>query len=366
MALSRLGDYIELVDVRNIDGKYGIDVLKGISIKKVLTPTKANTRNLDLKSYKVLKHNWFTYSYVTSRNGNKISIAYNDDSDCIISSINPVFRIKDNSKLLSRYLMMFFNRSDFDRYARFNSWGSARETFNWDDFCNIEFEIPSVEIQKKYVSIYETMLSNLRSYEKGIDDLKLVCQGYIESLRKKYGQEEIGKYIQEIKIKNKNKKIKKFLGISQNGFILPKQKINKLENYNVFGKNNIVYSPIDFSCVCIYKENDYAACSPIYVVFKVKDENILNPDYLMMWLKRTEFSRLTEFYSINSVRNMFSFDLMSEVKICIPNIKIQNNIVNILNAINSREKCALILKSKISSICPILIRGSILESQGGK
>ena len=104
MALSRMGDFIELVDLRNNEGKYAEESLKGISINKVLTPTKADTSNLNLRTYKILKHNWFTYCTVTSRNGNKISLAYNDGDDCLVSSINPVFKVKDESKILPRYL----------------------------------------------------------------------------------------------------------------------------------------------------------------------------------------------------------------------------------------------------------------------
>ena len=185
MIFSRLGNFIEVIDERNVDGKFTAKDLKGISINKVLMSTKADISNLNVKNYKILKSNYFTYCTVTSRNGNKISLAYNDGKGCIISSINPVFRVVDERKLLPKYLMMYFRRSEFDRYARFNSWGSARETFSWEDFCDIELVIPPIEIQKKYVDVYESLLHNLKVYESKLEDLKLVCDGYIEDLRRK-------------------------------------------------------------------------------------------------------------------------------------------------------------------------------------
>ena len=244
MALSRLGDFIELVDLRNSEGEYDTKSLKGISINKVLTPTKADTSNLNLRTYKILKHNWFTYCTVTSRNGNKISLAYNDEKDCIVSSINPVFKVKDESKILPRYLMMFFNRPEFDRFARFNSWGSARETFCWDDFCNIELEIPSLVIQKKYVAIYESMLANLRSYEKGLDDLKLVCEGYIEKLQSTTNKSYLGGLI--VSVSRKNVDNKNVMGVCSDG-IFTKTKANisnvDLSTYSLVKKGDFAYNP---------------------------------------------------------------------------------------------------------------------------
>lgn len=366
MALSRLGDYIEPVDVRNTDNLFDVSQLRGISINKVLTPTKANTDNLDLSNYKVVKNGWFTYCVVTSRNGNKISLAYNDEEDCIVSSINPVFKIKNDRKLLPRYLMMFFNRNEFDRYARFNSWGSARETFSWDDFCDIVLEIPSIEIQRKYVAIYEGLLANLHSYEKGLDDLKLVCDGYIEDLRKQIKPVEIGSYILRSG-KNTNGLCTNVIGVGQTGFIKPQKKPNEsLGNYKKIYFNSICYAPplynILSDAIHVYRDTEEAVCSPIYEVFTCKEG--LNPEYLILWLKRNEFKRYAEFYALG-VRNTFDFDLMQEVRIPIPASNVQKNIVNIYRAYKAKFHFIESLKKSISYICPVLIRGSIEESKGG-
>lgn len=369
MTLSRLGDYIELVDVRNYDGLYSVSELRGISINKVLTPTKADTSNLNLKPYKIVKHNWFTYCTVTSRNGNKISLAYNDAEDCIVSSINPVFKVKDETKLLPRYLMMFFNRAEFDRYARFNSWGSARETFNWEDFCNIELNIPSIEIQKKYVAIYEGMLANLRSYEKGLDDLKLVCDGYIEDLRRKNSLIKLENYIEEINIKNEDEKYSYAIGISKDGVFesVRTAKKDSIKGCKLVNKNNILWASqttcgIGLGAIGMYEGDETAICAPTCTI--IRTVNNLNPYYLLTWLRRTEFWRYAKFVG-SGVVEKFDSNLMGQVKIPIPSSQIQSQVANVYKAIQKRKEYVVFLKEKISNICPILIRGSILEAQGG-
>lgn len=364
MALSRLGDFIELVDLRNSEGEYDTKSLKGISINKVLTPTKADTSNLNLRTYKILKHNWFTYCTVTSRNGNKISLAYNDEKDCIVSSINPVFKVKDESKILPRYLMMFFNRPEFDRFARFNSWGSARETFCWDDFCNIELEIPSLVIQKKYVAIYESMLANLRSYEKGLDDLKLVCEGYIEKLQSTTNKSYLGDLI--VSVSRKNGDNKNVMGVCSDG-IFTKTKANisnvDLSTYSLVKKGDFAYNPSRINLGSIALCDEECIVSPMYEVFSIKDSEILDCGYLHLLLTRKEFLRSTSFFAIGSVRDTFDFDLLSKTRIPLPNIDVQKRVVAIYEQIKLRKSISVQIKNLMNNLIPVLIRGSILEAR---
>lgn len=200
MALKKvkLGDLLELCDERNSDLKYDLSDVRGISIKKVFIDTKADMEGVSLKPYILVKPDSFAYVTVTSRNGEKITIAHNDTKETfIVSSSYVVFKVKRTDLILSEYLFMYFNRTEFDRYSRFNSWGSARETFSWQEMCDIDIELPPIDVQKKYVDIYLAMLANQRAYEQGLDDLKLVCDAYIEDLRRKMPSEEIGKYLQE-------------------------------------------------------------------------------------------------------------------------------------------------------------------------
>lgn len=148
----KLGEYIRLVDERNKD--CAITRLLGVSIDKKFIESIANTVGTDMSTYKIVRMGQFAYGPVTSRNGDKVSIALLEEEQCIISSSYYVFEIADTSALLPEYLMLWFKRPEFDRYARFHSHGSAREIFDWDELCNVELPVPEISEQKKIVNAY--------------------------------------------------------------------------------------------------------------------------------------------------------------------------------------------------------------------
>ena len=142
-------------DERNEGGAYGVDSVRGVSIEKKLIPTKADMTGVGLKPYKLLNPLEFAVVPVTSRNGGRISLAMNSDSETyIVSSAYDVFRVSDITRLSPEYLYLLLCRSEFDRYARFNSWGSARETFSWADMCRVKIPLPPTEVQRAIVDIY--------------------------------------------------------------------------------------------------------------------------------------------------------------------------------------------------------------------
>ncbi len=368
MGLSKykLGELIEYCDDRNKDSIYTLEDVKGISIQKKFIDTKADMQDVSLTPYKIVKPDEFSYVTVTSRNGNKITLARNEtDKVYIVSSSYEVFRVKNTNKLLSKYLFMYFNRPEFDRYSRYNSWGSARETFSWEDMCDIEIELPSIDIQQKYVDVYNAMVANQQCYERGLEDLKLTCDAYIEELRRKNACKVIGPYISK-ESKNTSNSIDYVVGIGQTGFILPQKEPNSsLKNYKILRKGDICYAPplynIMTGALHMYNCNEPAVCSPIYEVFKC-NSNIILPEYLTMWLKRDEFKRYAAYFG-SGVRQTFDYEIMKEVEIPIPSIDIQQDIVNIYNAYNERKNINERLKKQIKDICPILIKGSIEEGK---
>ena len=163
----RLGDYIRPVDVRNKD--LAIDRLLGVSITKTFIESIANTVGTDFSNYKVVKKNQFAYGPVTSRNGDKISVALLNEEECIISSSYSVFEVNDENQLSPDYLMLWFNRPEFDRYARYMSHGSVREIFSWDDMCDVELPVPSIEEQHEIVAAYKA-IENRITLKKKIND----------------------------------------------------------------------------------------------------------------------------------------------------------------------------------------------------
>ena len=171
----RLGDYIREVDVRNRDLK--VTKLLGVSISKEFMPSIANTIGTDMSSYKVVEPRQFAYGPVTSRNGDKVSIAlYKEDESAIISQAYTVFEVKNKQELLPEYLMMWFRRPEFDRYARFKSHGSAREIFSWEEMCDVELPVPPIEQQQKIVSEYETVTHRIHLNEQIIAKLEETAQ----------------------------------------------------------------------------------------------------------------------------------------------------------------------------------------------
>ena len=173
--MKRLGDYIREVDVRNRDLE--VTKLLGVSISKEFMPSIANTIGTDMSSYKVVEPRQFAYGPVTSRNGDKVSIAlYKDDEKAIVSQAYTIFEVKNKQELLPEYLMMWFRRSEFDRYARFKSHGSAREIFSWEEMCDVELPIPPIEQQQKIVSEYEAITRRIRLNEQIITKLEETAQ----------------------------------------------------------------------------------------------------------------------------------------------------------------------------------------------
>lgn len=370
MALSKykLGELISLSEEVNEDNCFSISDVRGISIKKEFIETKADMDGVSLRPYLLVKPGYFAYVTITSRNGDKISLAYNASKDTyIVSSSYVVFYVNKSKLLLPEYLYVFFNRQEFDRYSRFNSWGSAREAFSWEEMCDIDIELPPIEIQQKYVDIYQGMVNNQKAYERGLEDLKLVCDGYIEDLRRKTPSKAIGKYIVEQNIRNNNLEITNVQGVnSSSEFCATKASSEGLDfhNYKIVYEDFFAYNPsrINIGSIALQRKNvPPCIVSPMYIVFSIIDRNALLPEYLMLWFARKEFQRSTLFYATGSVRDTFDFSNMEEVKIPIPSIEIQKSIANIYKVYNTRKCINEQLKAQIKDICPILIKGSIDE-----
>lgn len=169
-----LGDFIQPVDERNRDLK--VDYLLGVSISKQFIPSIANIVGTDLSSYKIVRTGQFAYGPVTSRNGEKISIALLQDKDCIISSSYTVFEVVNKNELDPEYLMLWFSRPEFDRYARYMSHGSVREIFGWDELCKVELPVPPVDEQRSIVKAYQTITERIELKRRINDNLEELCK----------------------------------------------------------------------------------------------------------------------------------------------------------------------------------------------
>lgn len=364
MALTKykIGQLIEIVDERN---SYGLKNFYGINIKKEFMPTVADTEGLDERKYKVVRKNRFVFSGMQTGRDKCIRISmYMKDEPMIVSPAYTTFEVVAKEIINPTYFFMLFLSTEMDRLGWFYSDGSIRANLDWDRFCDIELELPDLATQQKYVDIYKGMVANQAAYERGLDDLKLVCDGYIEELRRNIPIQEIGPFIKR-ESKNSDESISRVLGIGKSGFIKPQKDPNEsLKNYKILRNGDICYAPPLYNVLTgalhCYRENEMAVCSPIYEVFKC-DKNVLLPEYLTMWLKRDEFIRYAAFYALG-VRQTFDYQLMEEVRIPIPSISVQQSIVDIYDCYLMRKQINEQLKQQIKNLCPILIRGAVEEA----
>ena len=176
----QLGQFIRQVDIRNTDGRE--DNLLGVSVQKKFIPSIANTVGTDFRKYKIVKRGQFTYIPDTSRRGDKIAIALLlDYEEGIVSNVYTVFEVIDENQLLSEYLMLWFMRPEFDRYARFKSHGSVREVMDWDEMCKVELPVPEIEKQRQVVKAYNTINDRIALKRKINDNLEAQLSSFYHS-----------------------------------------------------------------------------------------------------------------------------------------------------------------------------------------
>ncbi len=371
MALTKykLGDILELSDAKNEDLKYGISDVKGISIQKIFIETKADMEGVSLRPYFLVKPDDFAYVTVTSRNGEKITIAHNVTKETyIVSSSYIVFHVKRTDIILSDYLFMYFNRPEFDRYSRFNSWGSARETFDWSEMCDIGIELPDIKIQQKYVDVYNSMLENQKNYERGLDDLKLTCFAMADHFKHSKPKKAIGDLLEEVDVRNSYGICTSAQGINITKQFMPSvASSSDLLNYKLVYKNQFAYSSMQTGrdeCIriALYNGDDPIIVSPAYTVLKKKTDEIIE-EYVQMWFSRPESDRLGWFLSDSSVRANLDLPRFYEIEIPVPDIDEQESLVNIYNAYALRREINEQLKAQIKDLCPILIKGSLEEGR---
>lgn len=370
MALTKykIGDLITTVDERNT---IGIRDFYGININKEFMPTVANTEGLDERKYKVVRKNRFVYSGMQTGRDECIRISmYTKDKPILVSPAYVTFEVTALSTVLPLYFFLRFLTKEKDRYGAFCSDGSIRSNLDWEVFCDMNIELPSIGIQQKYVDVYNAMLANQQSYEHGLDDLKLTCDAYIEELRRKTPCEKIGKYLSECNERNNvGLTVNNVRGIATSKeFIDTKANMDgvSLSNYKMIHPNEIAYISDtsrrgDKISLAMNSSDEMYLVSSISTVFRTNKEHLL-PEYLFLFYSRTEFDRYARFNSWGSARETFNWNDMCDVKIPIPDITIQKSIAEMYMVYNKRKKINEQLKVQIKNICPILIKGSLGEN----
>lgn len=358
----KLGELIKIIDERN---SYGYTSFYGLNINKEFMPTWANTEGLDESKYKVVRKNRFVFSGMQTGRDECIRISmYNGAEPIIVSPAYTTFEVTREDLVIPEYFFMLFLSKEKDRFGAFCSDGSIRSNLDWERFCDFDITLPSIGQQRKYVDVYLALQNNLATYQSKVDDLKLVCDGYIEELRRKMKCEKIGAYIKRYSDKNSDKAIEEVVGLStEKKFRIAQSRVNRNElgGYKIVHPLDIAYVPTtDTWKVLAFAVNHFdkdVVVSPIYEVFTTTGK--LKSDYLAIWLKREEFDRYARFNSWGSARENFTFEEMQEVEIPIPEESIQQAIIDMYLVYEERKVIATQLKERLNNLCPILIKGSL-------
>lgn len=360
----KLGDLIE----QRREKHNGLDNLpiRGVTRNGFIPPKQ---KDADTSLYNVFYLNDFVFNPARMEIN---SIALNTEfKKAICSSLYEVFYIKDESILLPKYLNLFVKRNEFARQCDFSGCGSAREYCRVANISEYTIVVPDLPTQQKYVDIYESMVANQKSYEQGLDDLKLTCDAYLDKLEKECDKQEIREYIELCDLRNDDGRLTldNVKGISiQKKFIETKADMEgvSLKPYLVVKPNSFAYVPVTSRngnkiTLALNSSDETYLVSSSYIVFKVKNETSLDPQYLMMFFTRNEFDRYARFNSWGSARETFDWSEMCSVKIPIPDIKVQRAIADIYKVYTERKRINDQLKQQIKDICSILIKGSLEE-----
>ena len=365
----RIGSFVEPVSI-----KCGItqhDAVSGINIFKRFMPSR--NFGTDTTDYLVVRPGHFAFNLMHVGRDEKIPVALNDtEDDIVVSPAYFVFRVSSEEVISREYLYIAMSSPEFDRYAWFCTDSSIRGNLDWDRFCEIEMDLPSLPIQQKYADVYNAMVANQRAYERGLDDLKLTCDAYIDALRRTLPHTAIGEYLELCEATNDDLEygVDLVKGIS----IGKRFTETKADMSGVSLRPYHLVEPDSFAYVTVTSRNgekislahndssDTYLCSSSYVVFRVSRKDRLIPNYLQMFFCRSEFDRYARFHSWGSARETFGWEDMQEVKIPIPDIEVQQAIADIYDSFLTRSKINERLKAQIKNMCPILIRGSLEDT----
>ena len=361
----RLGDYIQRSTENNRDLKYGAELIEGVTNEGVFATPKGNPLDVDLKPYKIVNDGAFVYNPSRLDLG---SIAYRTEGMCIVSHLYIVFYLNEigKEKIDPVWLFMYFRREEFYREVTFRNFGSQRPEFNFNDMSDIMIPLPDISIQRKYVNVYKSMVANQKSYERGLEDLKLSFDALVDEIKHSAAKKQVSELLAEVDCRNDNGKI-----ISVQGINIAKQFMPSVANtngvdlkrYKIVKKGQFAFSGMQTGrdeCIriALYQGETPIIISPAYTVLQVKDKTVL-PEYIMIWFSRKESDRRGWFMSDASIRSNLDLDRFYETEIPIPDEKVQCAIVEIYNAYIMRRNIVEQLKAQIKDICPILIRGSL-------
>lgn len=360
----RLGDYIEVYDRKNTEGKpYPFF---GINKDKTFMPTVADTNELDNTKYKVVEKDVFVFNGMHVGRDVAICIAlYDNNATIIVSPAYSTFKVKDPSMLLPEFLFMQLSREEFGRYGWFCCDASVRGGLDWRRFCDMKIALPSSEVQQELVDTYNGIKAIAEQNEALYQRLSAACHAYIVDCRAKYEPVALGEYIEQCDERaGDNYTVEDVIGISNLKALMPTKADMKgvsLAPYKLFKPNEFCYVTVTSRnggkiSLAMNSSDKTHIVSSSYVVFRCKDEKELLPEFLFMMINRTEFDRYARFNSWGSARETFDWSEMCRVEIPLPDPKVQKAIVELFNCADRAKKIASEARERLKTLCPALVQ----------
>ena len=357
---ARIGDLIQLFNNPN---KQDLDYpFYGINKEKMFMPTIANTEGLDSTKYTILKEGMFVFSGMQTGRDVCIRIGlYENEFPVLISPAYTTFIIKDANLILPEYLFLFFKRFEMDRYGWFLSDSSIRSNLDWDRFCEITIPLPSIDVQRELVSVYNGLKDLAEENEALLQPLSGACHAFIVDCKAKYPSVKLGELIEEINNKNIDGEISLTQGVDVNmQFITAKREANSKESTKIvrtgqFAFNKVVKANRTKLPIALRKGPD-CIISGSYAVFTITKPNVLLADFLMLFISRSEFHRYCGYISHGTTRDVFDFTNLCKVDIPLPPLSVQQKVVDLYNCYEEAKKIATQAREQLKTICPALVQ----------
>ncbi len=325
----------------------------------------------DTSKYQMVPPCYFACNLMHVGRDRVLPIAYNhSDYEKIVSPAYTVFSLKESCGVLNDYFFIMLKCEEQDRYFWFHADASVRDGMSWSDFCDVEVTVPDISTQQKYVNIYHAMVANQQAYERGLEDLKLSIDAELDKIKHLSFMRRMGDILKEIDVRNTGGNIANVQGINiAKQFMSSVADTNgvNLNNYKIVKKGQLAYSGMQTGrdgCIriALYTGEEPILISPAYSVFETKSKSVLS-EYIMMWFSRAESDRRGWFMSDASIRTNLDIERFYEIEIPVPDMFIQQSMVELYSVYQIRMAISEKLKAQINNICPILIKGSLEESR---
>lgn len=363
----KLGELIEISSEINSSGEFGLSDIRGVANTKGFIPTKANMEGRSLLSFSVIRPKCFAFNRRTTRNGERLGLGFNDTKTSFICTEDyVVFKVKEEkaNELLPEFLYLFFLRDEFDRYVRWDSWGSATEFFNWENMCQVQISLPKLEEQKAYVASWLDLKELVSQNEDLIKQMESICHDFIVDCKYKYPKVKLGDWIEIQEKRNEEGKDYPFSGVNKNKSFMPTvADTNELDNtkYKVVSKDMFVFSGMQTGrdeCIrlALYDEEIPILISPAYTTFVIKEKELLLPLYFFMVFCRPEMDRYGAFLSDGSIRSNLDWERFCEIEIPLPPIEVQRSIATIAHSLQESKRIVQDAKDLMKNICPALVQ----------